>query len=160
MMATLPDTMAGREFLVYLGDGGSPQMAELVCGLQANQFNQSKEINQTAVVPCDPPGGQPVMVATAGAMSSTIEASGVYAREKRAVLDAAFRDAAARTWAFVLKGEGYWWGRYHFATWNMDGTDLTAPGAVSVSLQNDGDWAWVSDPTAGAALIFQLPQAA
>ncbi|MGO1079961.1 phage tail tube protein [Inquilinus sp. CA228] len=159
-MVTLPELMDGREFLVYLGDGGSPNMAELVCGLQANQFNQSKEINQTPVVPCDPPGGQPVMVSTAGAKSSTIEASGFYAREKRARLQAAFDNPDSETWAFVLKGEGYYWGRYHFAQFNLDGSDINAPGAVSVSMPNDGDWAWVSDPTAGSSQTFQLPPAA
>lgn len=159
-MATLPETMAGREFLVYLGDGGSPQMATLVCGLQTNQFNRSKEVNQTAVVPCDPPGGQPIMVSTAGAKSATLEGSGVYAREKQAILDAAFDDADSQTWAFVLKGEGYYWGKFHFATYNLDGSDLNAPGSISVSLQNDAEWAWQADPTAGTSQTFQLPPAA
>ena len=159
-MATLPDTMAGREFLVYHGDGGSPQMANLVCGLQTNQFNQTKEINSTAVVPCDPPGGQPVNVSTAGAKSSTVEGSGVFAKEKRAELQAAFDNANSETWAFVIKGEGYFWGNYHFQTYNIDGSGESDLGKISVTLPNDGDWAWVTDLTAGNTTTFQLPASA
>lgn len=158
-MATLPETMAGREFLVYLGNGASPNVASLVCGLQTNQFNRSKELNQTAVVPCDPPGGQPVNVSTPGAKSATLEGSGVYAMEKQAVLDAAFDDADSQTWAFVIKNKGYYWGKFHFATYNLDGSDVAGLGQISVSLQNDAEWAWEDDITAGTTTTFNLPAA-
>lgn len=156
-MATLPDTMAGREFLLYHGNGATPQVMTNVCGVQTNQFNRSKELTQTAVVPCDPPGGLPVQVTTAGTKSATLDGSGVFAKEKRAELDAAFESPNSETWAFVIKGQGYYYGKFNFASINLDGSGESDLGKITISLQNDADWAWEDDIDAGTTKTFTLP---
>ncbi|MBA5779496.1 phage tail protein [Stappia sp. F7233] len=78
----------GTLLLIKVGDGGSPETFDNLCGITTRSFNMGTNEVETTVPDCDDPGGVVQRTVVAGVRTQTFSGSGLFdnrAVAKRAV---------------------------------------------------------------------------
>ena len=95
----------GKDLLLKLGDGASPETFATVAGLRARTFSLAAE--SVEATHADSPGGWREILAGAGVRQASVAGSGVFLSGAGAeAVRALFFEGAARRWRLVVPGLG------------------------------------------------------
>lgn len=147
-----PITSRSSQFMIKLGDGGSPEVFEAPCGLNTKGINFTKEMNDVAVPDCDDPDAPAWAERAVTVMSAEISGEGILAMGDLDTWIEFNESTISRNAQIVLDVDapnaslgGMWTGKFL-----MSGFNVTAEQGnkvqVSVSMQSDGQVTWVPNP--------------
>ncbi|MFN3958283.1 MAG: phage major tail protein, TP901-1 family [Parvularculaceae bacterium] len=125
----------GRDMLVKIGDGGSPESFITVAGLRTRTFSlNAREVDATH----SESGGWRELLAGAGVRQASVAGAGVFLNDAAALaLRAAFFAGAARTFKLVVPGLGTMTGPFLIANLDYAG-DHDGEATVSLALASAG----------------------
>lgn len=133
---TKPTTKKFGEFLIEVGDGGSPETFGAPCGLTSKSFSLAASTNDTQVPDCDDPDAPAWLERAVVTLSRDISGSGVLAVEFQQTWDDWGTSADSRNVRITL-GNFRWAGKYLLTTFEQT-ADLGDKVKVNVSMQSDG----------------------
>lgn len=132
---------AGKDMLLKIGDGGTPEAFTTVAGLRARTL--SLNARSVDVTDADSAGRWRELLAGAGVRSAAVSGQGVF---RDAASDAAIREAffeqSARTWRLILPDFGV-----------VEGPFLVA--ALEYAGQHDGEAGFALSLASAGALSFE-----
>ena len=144
-----PVTSRSSQFIIRLGDGGSPETFTAPCGLSTKGINFSKETNEVNVPDCDDPEAPAWVERATVSLSATVSGDGILAMND---LDTwiAFNEATASRNAQIdldvdapnTAMGGMWTGKFLMTTFNVT-AEQGSKVAVAIELQSDGQVTWV-----------------
>ncbi|WP_269713899.1 phage major tail protein, TP901-1 family [Caulobacter sp. NIBR2454] len=130
----------GRDLLLKIGDGGSPERFETVAGLRARTI--SLNARSVDVTDGDSVGGWRELLAGAGAKSAAVSGAGVFRDAAAdAMIRQAFFDQAGRTWRLVIPDFG-----------TLEGPFLVA--ALEYAGQHEGEATYAISLASAGAVSF------
>ena len=149
-MPTPIDAMNGKSLLVQIGDGESPEVFAHDCLINTTRGIQfASETNRETLPNCpdddDTPGWS---VVTVDGLSATINGAGMLHTTSVPDWDAWFRSGESKNVRVLLnnvssaKGGGHWAGPFKLTGWEVGG-ERTGRATSSVTLESDGEVAWV-----------------
>lgn len=113
-------TLRFSQFLIKLGDGGSPQVFEAPCGLNSRGFNRTAATNETNVPDCDDPDAPSWLERDVVSLSGEMTGAGVVADEDFDVWDTWFESGLSKTIQVTL-GTRTWQGPAKLSALNVTG---------------------------------------
>lgn len=130
----------GRDILLKIGDGGSPEGFEAVAGLRARTISlNARTVDATDG---DSVGGWRELLAGAGAKSAAVSGAGVFRDAAAdAMIRQAFFDQALRTWRLVIPDFG-----------TLEGPFLVA--ALEYAGQHEGEATYAISLASAGAVSF------
>lgn len=133
---TQATTLRFSQFLIKLGDGGSPEVFSAPCGLNSRGFSRTAASNDTNVPDCDDPDAPAWLDRDIVSLSGSITGSGVVADEDFDVWDAWFQSGLSKNIKVTL-GTRTWTGASILSKLDITGsrgkrTEFTA------SIDSDG----------------------
>jgi TP901-1 family phage major tail protein len=133
----------GKDMLVKIGDGGSPETFTSVAGLRTRTFSlNAREVDATH----SESGGWRELLAGAGVKQASVAGSGVFLNDAAALsLRAAFFAGAARTFKLIVPGLGTMTGPFIIANLDYAG-DHDGEATFSVALASAGALAFEALP--------------
>lgn len=146
-MAKAVTTTFGQ-FAIQVGDGASPEVFSIPCGLTSKGFNQSASTQETTVPDCDDPDAPAFVERGIDAISGEISGEGVLDRNALSnIWQPWFISAAPRNCRIYPAGltGGHYEGAFVLTSLNT----TAARGQkvnLSATMQSDGEYTWV-DPT-------------
>ena len=142
-----PTLIKGQKIALRLGDGESPEVFTVVCGITTRGFQRTRAVNETQVWDCENPDALPLTDREEGASDWTISGSGQAVVAELDRLEAAFETPA--NWEIVFFGTGATVIRSYRGRAIM--TDFTINGVndekASISLTLSGTGELVKDTT-------------
>ena len=131
---------SGKDILLKIGDGGTPQSFTSAAGLRMKTI--SLNARSIDVTTADSPGGWRELLAGAGVKTCSVSGAGVFvdAASDGAVRQAFF-DQAARDWQLIIPDFGV-----------IEGAFLVA--ALDYSGRHDGEAAWSMTLASAGVLSF------
>ncbi len=125
----------GRDMLVKIGDGGSPESFTTVAGLRTRTFSlNAREVDATH----SESGGWRELLADAGVKQASVAGAGVFLNDAAAAaLRAAFFAGAVRTFKLVVPGLGTMTGPFMIANLDYAG-DHDGEATVALALASAG----------------------
>lgn len=145
-----PQTFTFGQFLIQVGDGASPgpETFSQPCGFTQKGFNQSANLQETAVPDCDDPDAPAYVERAVDTLSSEVSASGVLAGEAFETFQEWFDSAASRNCRIYIKGQtgGYYAGKYILSGFNITNSRGQKHN-VDITLSSDGQWIWTPATT-------------
>jgi hypothetical protein len=147
-----PITSRSSQFLIKLGDGGSPEVFTAPCGLNSKGINFTKEMNDIAVPDCDDPEAPAWAERAVTVMSAEISGEGILSMGD---LDTwiAFNESTASINVEVQLDVdapnaalgGKWTGKFLLPGFNVTAEQGSKVG-VAVTMASDGAVTWVPNP--------------
>jgi predicted secreted protein len=137
-----PTTIPFKDFLLKIGDGGSPETFQKPCGLNSQGINFTKETNEVTVPDCDDPDLAAATERAVTSTSATIAGDGILAAEFLSDYWAFYEYNGSRncTVQLVSPGPGLggtWAGKFILTTFNVTAA-LGEKVSVAVELLSDG----------------------
>ena len=144
---TKATTTTFGSFLVKLGDGASPEVFSAPCGLTTKGFNQTANVQETAVPDCTDPDAPAYIERAVDTISSEISGSGVMATEAFTTWQAWFDSAVSKNCRVYPKGTAGGWydGAFILTAFNMT-VQRGQKVNVDVTMQCDGQYTWNAGP--------------
>ena len=148
-----PVTTKFGDFVVLLGDGATPtENFTRPCGFTDKSFELKAATNSTQVPDCDDPDAPAWEEKAVTVLSASVSGQGVMANESQDDWRAFFFGATSRnvrvqTLASIQNGGGYYQGAAILTSLKLDAS-LGDKVKCSVSLENDGPWAWTAAASA------------
>lgn len=148
-----PKTMSGRQLLVQIGDGDSPEVFAHDCLINTERgINFASETNRETLPDCDDPDAPGWSEVTVSSQSATITGAGrLHTPSVKEWFDW-FVSGTSKNVRVLLNGVslanggGHWAGKFKLTAFEVTGPE-TGRAAVSVTLESDGAVTWV-DATA------------
>lgn len=133
----------GRDMLVKIGDGGSPETFTTVAGLRTRTFSlNAREVDATH----SESGGWRELLESAGVKQASVSGAGVFLNDAAALaLRAAFFAGAVRTFQLIVPGLGTMTGPFLIANLDYAG-DYDGEATFSVALASAGALAFEAQP--------------
>ena len=144
----LPTTKTFGQFLVKVGNGGSPETFAAPCGFTEKALQLSAETSDQTIPDCDNPDAAAWTSREVTRKSANITGNGVLAVESIATWRTWFLSAANRNVRVEFPGSGaagggYWAGAYKITSLEI-GATLGEKVTVNVSLVSDGEVTWTT----------------
>lgn len=145
---TYPTKIKGTKVGLGLGDGGSPELFPIVCGITTKGLQRTRATNDQTDWDCGDPDAPPITVRDVGAGDWTMSGSGVVNVDNLDDVEAAYD--TNKNWQLFFMGAGTTVIRSY--TGNAIMTDLTINGVngqfadISLTLAGNGELA-VDIPT-------------
>lgn len=112
----------GRLLLIKIGDGGSPEGFDNLCGLMARSFNLSANEVDTTIPDCDNPGGAVQKTAEPGIVNRTFTGSGKFVSgATQATLLGHVRAATVFNAQVIVPGDGTYAGSWMVSDFEFSG---------------------------------------
>lgn len=144
-----PKTMSGRQLLVQIGDGESPEVFAHDCLINTERgVAFASETNREMIPDCDDPDAPGWSEVTVTGQSATIAGAGRLHTASVKEWFAWFTSGAAKNVRVLLggvslaNGGGHWAGAYKLTAFEVTGPE-TGRAAVSVTLESHGVVTWV-----------------
>jgi hypothetical protein len=139
-----PTTFTFGQFLIQVGDGADPEVFAEPCGFTTKGFNQTANMQETAVPDCNDPDAPAYIERAVDTLSSEISASGVLAGEAFDLFQDYFSSIASRNCKVFIKGQtgGNYAGKYILSAFNITNSRGQKHN-VDITLSSDGQWIWV-----------------
>jgi TP901-1 family phage major tail protein len=133
----------GRDMLVKIGDGGSPETFASVAGLRTRTFSlNAREVDATH----SESGGWRALLEGAGVKQAAVAGAGVFLNDGAALaLRAAFFAGAIRTFKLIVPGLGTMTGPFMIANLDYAG-DYDGEATFSVALASAGAVTFEAQP--------------
>lgn len=133
----------GRDMLVKIGDGGSPETFASVAGLRTRTFSlNAREVDATH----SESGGWRELLAGAGVKQASVAGAGVFLSDAAALtLRAAFFAGAVRTFKLIVPGLGTMTGPFMIANLDYAG-DHDGEATFAIALASAGALAFEAQP--------------
>lgn len=133
-------TLRFSEFLVQLGDGGTPETYASPCGLNSREFNRTAATNDTNVPDCNDPDAASWLERDTVSLSSGLSGAGVVAAEDFASWNTWFESGASKNIKISLTGDAslVWIGAYKLTALNVTGTRGSRV-TFTASMESDGE---------------------
>lgn len=133
----------GRDMLVKIGDGGTPETFTTVAGLRTRTFSlNAREVDATH----SESGGWRELLANAGVKQASVAGSGVFLNDAAALaLRSAFFDGAVRAFKLIVPGLGTMTGPFMIANLDYAG-DHDGEATFSVALASAGPISFEAQP--------------
>lgn len=142
-MAT-PAIIKGTYLDIMIGDGESPEVFSVVCGLTTKAFTQQVNTESSFIKDCVDREDVPHRRLTASGKQATLTGSGYYNRSQFEVLQAAF--GVTKNYRFVMSEPGddpvftgYFEGPFMLTTLPINGGD-TGFAQQELTFESDGEW--------------------
>ena len=146
-----PTTLSFGDFVVKLGDGGSPETFAAPCGFVKESLKLSAQSSDTLVPDCDDPNAAAWTQSSVYGLSAEITGSGVLAMESLATWRAYFLSGASKNVQVLIlpgaSGGGYYQGAFVLTDFQSD-VDRKSEGGrtqISVTMKSDGAVAWTDN---------------
>lgn len=143
-----PVTSRSSQFIIRLGDGGTPEVFAAPCGLSTKGINFSKETNEVNVPDCDDPEAPAWVERATVSLSATVSGDGILAMNDLDTWIDFNESTASRNMQIELDVDppntamgGQWTGKFLMTTFNVT-AELGSKLAVAVELQSDGQVMW------------------
>lgn len=130
-------TLKFSQFLILVGDGGSPENFVDPCGLTSRGFNRTAETNTTNVPDCADPDAASWVQRDVVSLSGEMSGAGVMADESFDVWNDWFESGLAKNVRIEL-GARAWEGRAILTALNIKG-ERGSRVQVDVTMQSDGE---------------------
>jgi hypothetical protein len=147
-----PITSRSSQFLIKLGDGGSPEVFTAPCGLNSKGINFTKDFNDIAVPDCDNPEAPAWTERAVTQMAAEISGDGILSMGDLEDWIAFNESTVSKNVEIVLDVDapnatlgGKWTGKFLMGTFNVT-ADLGSKVQVAVSMSSDGQVTWVPNP--------------
>lgn len=138
-----PTTTTFGNFVVQLGDGGSPETFSAPCGFTNKAFNQTANVQETSVPDCDLPDAPAYVERGVDTQSAEISGTGVMAQEAYATWEA-YRSGGvsknARVYPMGL-ANGYYQGAFVLTQFN-NAVQRGQKVNIDIAMQSDGEYIW------------------
>lgn len=131
------ETLKFSQFLILVGDGGSPEQYDDPCGLTSRGFNRTAETNTTNVPDCDNPDEASWLERDVVSLSGEMSGSGVLAEQSFDLWNDWFESGQAKNVRIEL-GARAWEGRAILSNLNIQG-ERGSRVTVEVTIQSDGE---------------------
>jgi hypothetical protein len=131
-----PTTYKFGEFIIEVGNGASPEVFGLPCGLTSKSFAGNANTNDTNVPDCDDPDAMAWLERAVVALSRDITGSGVLAKEFLATWDDWWTSGNSKH-ARITIDPYTWSGSYVLSRFEITGT-LGNKVQVNVTMTSDG----------------------
>lgn len=146
----VPDLVRGTYLTLLLGDGATPEVFAVVCGLTTRSFSHQVNTNAAFIRDCADPEDIPHRRLTPTGEQWDLSGQGVLNRADLERVQAAM--GQRRNWRYVI-GEpvddlvygGYYAGRAMLTNLTITGGD-ESDAEVQITLLSDGPWAFVAVP--------------
>lgn len=129
-------TLKFSQFLILIGDGGSPQGFGDPCGLTSRGFNRTAEMNDTNTPDCDDPDAPSWLERDVVSLAGEMTGSGVVAEESIDTWDEWFESGESRDVRIELNTR-VWEGRAKLSQFNITG-ERGQRVNVEVTIVSDG----------------------
>lgn len=140
---TKPTTTTFGNFVVQLGDGASPEVFSAPCGFTSKAFNQTANVQETAVPDCNNPDLPAYIERAVDTQSAEISGNGVMAQEAFDTWEtwrASGSSKNARVYPMGT-GNGYYQGAFVLTQFN-NAVQKGQRVNVDVTMQSDGEYTW------------------
>ena len=145
----LATTVPYSKFMVLLGNGASPEVFAMPCGLTSNSITFSKDTNSTVVPDCANPDAAAWIERDVVSLSAAIAGSGVMATESLGAWWAAYSAGSAINARVQINvpspNGGYYTGAWHMTRFEEGGTRGNRV-TVTIAMESDGQITWVAAP--------------
>jgi predicted secreted protein len=134
-------TLRFGEFLIELGDGGTPtETFAAPCGLNSREFNRTAATNDTNVPDCDDPDAPSWLERDTTSLSGSLSGAGVVAAEDFATWNTWFESGETKNVKISLVGDAEleWIGPFKLTALNITGT-RGARVTFTTSMESDGE---------------------
>jgi predicted secreted protein len=137
-----PTTVPYKDFILKIGDGGSPETFAKPCGLNSQGINHTKATNESIVPDCDNPDLAAATERAVTSSSATIAGEGILAAEFLPAYWDFFQFNGSRNCQVQLANVGSlggtWAGKFILTTLNITAA-LGEKVAVAIELLSDGE---------------------
>ncbi|MDR3512627.1 MAG: phage tail tube protein [Caulobacteraceae bacterium] len=148
-----PTTLPFSSFQVLLGDGATPETFSAPCGFTKRSLKLSSQTSDTIVPDCDDPTIAAWTERNVSSLSGQVSGNGVTAMGSLSTWRAWFLSGQTKNIRILFnlpgaQGGGYFQGGAVLTDWSHD-ADIKSEGGrtqQSVTLDNDGLWAWTDNP--------------
>lgn len=144
-----PETVRFGKFFVRISDGGEPPVFTAPCGFTSKSFSRSKTLNEVQVPDCDDPDAPAWNERDVQSMSASISGDGVLAKSAIPVWEEALattESVECEVELLYANGDSdIYTGLFHVESFDITGS-LGERVQVSVSMQSDGEIAYVREP--------------
>lgn len=130
-------TFKYSQFLVLLGDAGSPEQFTDPCGLTSRGFQRTANMNDTNIPNCDDPDAPSWLGRDVISYQATLSGSGVVAAESKNAWEDWWESGEAKNCRIEL-GATAWEGAFRLAEFNITG-ERGQRVNMEVSLVSDGE---------------------
>lgn len=144
-----PKTLNGRQLLVQIGDGASPETFAHDCLINTERGIQfASETNRETIPDCDDPDAPGWSVMNKGGLSATITGAGrLHTPSVKEWFEWYDSDDAKNVRVLLngvslADGGGHWAGTFKLTAFEVTGPEIGRT-AVSVTLESDGPVTWV-----------------
>jgi hypothetical protein len=142
-----PTTFSASKLYISLGNGGSPEVFTVPCGLTTRGITLTKNTNDVTVPDCDDPDAPAWIERAVENLSGEATGSGILAAEALPTWQAAFNSTVSRNVRIGINAPpasngGYYAGKAHLTSFGVTG-DLGDKLQVAVTIVSDGEWVWV-----------------
>ncbi len=142
-------TLNGRQLLVQIGDGATPETFAHDCLINTDRgISFSSETNRETLPDCDNPDDVSWSVMNKSGLSASITGSGRLHTPSVKTWFAWYNSDEAKNVRVLLNGVGlangggHWAGAFKLTAFEVTGPE-TGRSSVSVTLESDGEIAWV-----------------
>lgn len=112
----------GRLLLIQIGDGGSPETFNNLCGIQTRSFNMSANDVDTTIPDCTNPGDTPQKTGVPGIKNRTFSGSGKFVSSAAQTTFMGYvTDAVAFNAKVVVPGLGTFSGSWYVTDFTLNG---------------------------------------
>jgi predicted secreted protein len=136
-----PVTIPFKDFILKIGDGGSPEVFSKPCGLNSQGINFTKETNEVTVPDCDDPDLAAATERAVVSTSATISGEGILAAEFLPEWWEFYQYNGSRNCTVELvtpaPNGGTWAGKFILSTFNITAA-LGEKVSVAVEMLSDG----------------------
>lgn len=147
-----PRTLPFGDFVIFIGDGASPENFAAPCGFTKEALKLSSQTSSIVVPDCDDPDAAAWEEKSVSSLSAQVTGSGVLAMAALATWRAKYLAGQSFTIRMMFddtgaNGGGYFQGAAILTDLSFD-SDRTANGGrtqISVTLDNDGEWTWTAN---------------
>lgn len=141
-----PDILRGTYFSLMLGDGGSPETFDALCGVITRNFTQQANTTDVFTRDCADPEDQPIRRLIVTGKQWSLSGTGTLNRANLADIQAAF--GLTKNWRYVftepaddLVYQGYFAGPAVLTNLQITAED-TNFATISLTIESDGEWTW------------------
>jgi hypothetical protein len=146
-----PAIVRGSYLDIAMGNGASPEVFSILCGLNARNFTQQVNTSDTFVADCADPEDVPIRRLVPTGKQWSLSGEGRYNRSQRAVIDAAV--GVTKTFRFIMSepdgdsiSDGYYEGPGMITNIQFGGSGAESGNfaTFSVQIESDGEWTWTA----------------
>lgn len=139
-----PDIIKGTYFSLMLGDGGTPETFEALCGITTRRFVNQANTTDQITRDCADPEDVPIRRLIVTSKQWSLSGDGVLNRSQLADIQAAWGET--RNYRFIFTEptddevfQGYYGGAGILTNLEITGGD-DAFATISVQIESDGEW--------------------